>query len=38
MTKTIHPRIVERIGLDGVADAHRRIEAGRMTGKIVICP
>ncbi len=36
--KTIHPRIEERIGLDGVADAHRRIEAGGMTGKIVTCP
>ena len=35
---TIHPRIAERIGLDGVADAHRRIEAGGITGKIVICP
>jgi len=36
--KTIQPRIAERIGLDGVADAHRRIEAGDMTGKIIICP
>ena len=38
VAKTIHPRIAERIGLDGVADAHRRIEAGGLTGKIVICP
>jgi len=34
----MHVRIAERLGLDGVADAHRRIKAGRMTGKIVICP
>jgi NADPH2:quinone reductase len=34
----IRPRIAERIGLDGVADAHRRIEAGGLDGKIVICP
>jgi NADPH:quinone reductase len=36
--KAIRPRIAERIGLDGVADAHRRMEAGGVTGKIVICP
>ena len=36
--RAIHPRIAERIGLAGVPDAHRRIEAGGLTGKIVICP
>lgn len=36
--RAIKPRVAERIGLDGVADAHRRIEAGGVDGKIVICP
>jgi len=35
---TIHPRIADRIALDEVPDAHRRIEAGGLTGKIIICP
>ena len=34
----IQPRVEERIGLDAVADAHRRLEAGGLNGKIVICP
>jgi NADPH:quinone reductase-like Zn-dependent oxidoreductase len=34
----IRPLVAERIGLDDVADAHRRLEAGRVGGKIVICP
>lgn len=34
----IHPRIAERIQLNDVPDAHRRIEAGGLDGKIVICP
>ena len=34
----IHPRIAERIQLSDVPDAHRRIEAGGLDGKIVICP
>ena len=33
----IHPRIAERISLSDVPDAHRRIEAGGLDGKIVIC-
>ena len=33
----IHPRIAERIGLSDVPEAHRRIEAGGLDGKIVIC-
>jgi NADPH:quinone reductase len=36
--KAVRPRIEERIGLEGVANAHRRLEAGGVTGKIVICP
>jgi NADPH:quinone reductase len=37
-SKAIHPRVAERIELSGVADAHRRLEAGGLDGKIVICP
>ena len=36
--REIRPRIAERIGLDGVADAHRRLEAGGLDGKLVIVP
>jgi NADPH:quinone reductase-like Zn-dependent oxidoreductase len=36
--RSIHPRVAERIGFDQVADAHRRIEAGGLEGKIVLCP
>lgn len=34
----IRPRIAERISFDEVADAHRRIEAGGLEGKLVLCP
>ncbi|MEO7736182.1 MAG: medium chain dehydrogenase/reductase family protein [Kofleriaceae bacterium] len=34
----IHPRIAKRIALDAVADAHRQLEAGGLTGKIILCP
>lgn len=34
----IKPRVADRIGLEGVPDAHRRIEAGGLDGKIIICP
>jgi NADPH:quinone reductase-like Zn-dependent oxidoreductase len=34
----ILPRVAERIGLDDVAAAHRRLEAGGLKGKIVLCP
>lgn len=34
----IHPRVAERISFDEVADAHRRLEAGGLEGKIVLCP
>ena len=32
----IEPWIGERIGFDEVADAHRRLEAGGVQGKIVL--
>ena len=34
----IHPRVAERIPLDQVAEAHRRLEAGGLEGKLVLCP
>src|SRR6266566_862919 len=34
----IQPRIAERIALDEVAEAHRRLEAGGLEGKLVLCP
>jgi NADPH:quinone reductase-like Zn-dependent oxidoreductase len=36
--KAIHPRVAERIGFNDVADAHRRLEAMGLSGKIVLCP
>jgi NADPH:quinone reductase-like Zn-dependent oxidoreductase len=36
--RAIRPHVAERIGLADVAAAHRRIEAGHLDGKIVICP
>jgi NADPH:quinone reductase-like Zn-dependent oxidoreductase len=35
---TIRPRIAERISFDRVAEAHRRIEAGGLEGKLILCP
>jgi NADPH2:quinone reductase len=37
-TGAIRPRIAERISFDEVADAHRRLEAGGLEGKLVLCP
>jgi NADPH:quinone reductase-like Zn-dependent oxidoreductase len=37
-TGAIRPRVGERISFDGVAEAHRRLEAGGLTGKLVLCP
>ena len=37
-THAIQPRVAERIAFDEVADAHRRIEAGGLEGKLVLCP
>ena len=34
----IKPRVAERISFDEVADAHRRLEAGGLQGKLVLCP
>ena len=34
----VRPRVAERISFDQVADAHRRIEAGGLEGKLVLCP
>jgi NADPH2:quinone reductase len=35
---TIRPRVAERISFDEVAEAHRRLEAGGLEGKLVLCP
>jgi NADPH:quinone reductase-like Zn-dependent oxidoreductase len=37
-TGAIRPRIAERISFDEVAEAHRRLEAGGVEGKLVLCP
>jgi NADPH2:quinone reductase len=37
-TGTIRPRVAERISFDEVAEAHRRLEAGGLEGKLVLCP
>jgi NADPH:quinone reductase-like Zn-dependent oxidoreductase len=34
----IRPRVAERIAFDGVAEAHRRLEAGGLDGRLVLCP
>jgi len=34
----IRPRVAERISFDKVAEAHRRLEAGGLDGKLVLCP
>jgi len=34
----IQPRIADRISFDEVSDAHRRVEAGGLEGKLVLCP
>jgi NADPH:quinone reductase-like Zn-dependent oxidoreductase len=34
----IRPRVAERIPFDGVAEAHGRLEAGGLKGKLVLCP
>jgi NADPH:quinone reductase len=37
-TGAIRPRVAKRISFDEVADAHRRLEAGGLEGKLVLCP
>lgn len=37
-TGAVRPRVAGRIAFEEVADAHRRIEAGGLDGKLVLCP
>jgi len=37
-TGAIRPRVAERISFDEIAEAHRRLEAGGLAGKLVLCP
>jgi NADPH:quinone reductase-like Zn-dependent oxidoreductase len=37
-TGTIRPRVADRISFDEVAEAHRRLEAGGLQGKLVLYP
>jgi NADPH:quinone reductase len=37
-TRAIRPRVAERISFDEIAEAHRRVEAGGLEGKLVLCP
>jgi Zinc-binding dehydrogenase len=37
-TRAIPPRVAERISFDEVAEAHHRLEAGGLEGKLVLCP
>lgn len=34
----IRPRVAERIAFEDVSEAHRRLEAGGLEGKLVLCP
>jgi NADPH:quinone reductase-like Zn-dependent oxidoreductase len=37
-TRAIRPRVAERVSFDDVPEAHRRLEAGGLDGKLVLCP
>jgi NADPH:quinone reductase-like Zn-dependent oxidoreductase len=37
-TRAIQPRVAGRISFDEVAEAHRRLEAGGLEGKLILCP
>jgi hypothetical protein len=37
-TRTIRPRVTERISFDKVVEAHRRLDEGGLVGKLVLCP
>jgi NADPH:quinone reductase-like Zn-dependent oxidoreductase len=37
-THDIRPRVAERISFEEIAEAHRRLEAGGLEGKLVLCP
>jgi len=34
----IRPRVAERISFEEIAEAHRRLEAGGLDGRLVLCP
>jgi NADPH:quinone reductase len=36
--RSIQPRVTERISFDEVIETHRRLEAGGLNGKLVLCP
>ncbi len=36
--RRIKPKVAERISFEEVANAHRRLEAGGVAGKLVLCP
>jgi NADPH2:quinone reductase len=37
-SRAIRPRVGERISFDEIAEAHRRLEAGGLESKLVLCP
>jgi NADPH:quinone reductase-like Zn-dependent oxidoreductase len=37
-TGAIRPRVAERVSFDQIAEAHHRLEAGGLEGKLVLCP
>jgi NADPH:quinone reductase-like Zn-dependent oxidoreductase len=37
-THAIRPRVAQRISFDEITEAHRRLEAGGLAGKLVLCP
>ncbi len=37
-TGAIRPHVADRISFDEIAEAHRRLEAGGLEGKLVLCP
>ncbi len=37
-TRAVRPRVAECISFDEVPEAHRRLEAGGLDGKLVLCP
>lgn len=36
--RVVRPRVARRISFDAVVDAHSRVEAGGLDGKLVLCP
>jgi NADPH:quinone reductase-like Zn-dependent oxidoreductase len=36
--RAIRPRVAERISFDDVPEAHRRLEAGGLDGRLILCP